>query len=144
MLSSTEMKFPVLAFPFSGRSVVVAKNNELFEVATLSQIKAGFFEKPFRVIDSNSTEFLAAEIIEQGGVGAFGGWNIFLNRTLKINISFLPVGTTELNILKEIIVTAIADDPTGILEGGEMAPDELTEKVSTSSNFSEIVTVLGW
>lgn len=138
----TDVTYPALVFPFGGRTVVVAVDGGLFAQATRSQLKAGFFEAPLRIVDFLGFAFAAENLHECGGLGAFGGWNIFLNRTIRIELSFRPLGPLSVHEVRELVKSALQDDPTGIWAGGEFAPDTLSKKIGSCSAVSEVIGVL--
>lgn len=142
VVGEESVRYPVIVFPFDGRSIVVAIDDSFFQEATRSQLKAGFFSTPFGVVDSEANEFNVDKLVVAGGAGLFGGWNLFANQSVKIELSFRRVGQARVAGIRERVMTALMDDPTGIWRGAEQAPDELSRKIDQCDTLGEIFRVL--
>ena len=138
------LTFPCLAFVFSGRSVVVARDKTFFETSTSSRVRAGFWRVPFRIVDLDLREFEARELLILGGRGRWWGWRLSLNREIRIRLDFAPCGPTSLQQVKAMTAAAIINDPTGMWLGGDRSPEELVEVVERSDSIRGLIQELAW
>jgi hypothetical protein len=93
--SSREDWLDALAFPvlcFNDALVIVMGTREELTTATKAGLASGWFDD-LRIVGSNDVAVTIKTARKLRGVGPFGGYNIFLNQRIQVELE--PAGTPE-------------------------------------------------
>lgn len=84
-----DLTFPVLCFYKS--TLFAASSSDTLTRTTSAALRGGLFNG-LRVVDSTGTEYVVETVRKLHGIGPFWGFNIFLNRTVRIDITLVETG----------------------------------------------------
>lgn len=82
-----ELKFPCLSISKNGIYTMVWKTI----VTTALALKKGVY-KDRRIVDSTGSEYSVLSAVKLRGYGPFGGWNLFFNQTIVVELNVEPTG----------------------------------------------------
>ncbi len=88
-MTARDLVYPVLFLDKD--SLSGARTEESLTATTAIAFRAGFFNG-LRVIDSNGRQYTVTKARRLHGVGPFWGYNIFLNRTIRVEIDLCESG----------------------------------------------------
>jgi hypothetical protein len=82
-MNKANIEFPVICF--YGKLIRVADSYDSLTRTTKAGVKNGMFRDLF-IVDRTETEFYVKDAKKLHGIGIFGGWNIFLNQKIRVQL----------------------------------------------------------
>jgi hypothetical protein len=118
--------------------VFVKHDLDSLSSCTTAALRYGYFKK-FWLVDSNHHRFKIKSAKKLHGVGRFWGYDIFLNRKIRVELSFKDEQSVSLEEIKESIFKSFRT-----WHGWASADnfDELKSRVKAATSVREIINAL--
>lgn len=136
-MTANDLVFPVLHI-YRG-SLSPARSLELLTTTTSVALRKGFFDG-LTIVDSLGKEAVVQQAKKLHGVGPFWGFNVFLNRTIRVELSLQETG----RILGVEEVRALVLREFQVWHGWESRGDfdELKASVENAQSVAEIIRLV--
>lgn len=104
---NNDFKYPLIAL--NHQQIHIARNEKEILVCSKKALSNNFF-KNMKIIDSSETLFNIDNAIKIKGHGLFFGYNIFLNRKLKIDLIVKSKNKININDFKKLLLQHLDSD----------------------------------
>lgn len=134
----TELSYPVLLI--RGAVLRVKRSADELSITTRAGLSNKLFEQA-RLVDATGRCWEIARAEKLHGIGAFGGWNIFLNQRIRVNLlaAESPI-QMPLSEIKALVVRALSQWQPISTRGDA---DGLFARIEVSDSVREIADLLG-
>lgn len=136
-MTKPNFEFPVICF--FGKFVRVEESFDSLTQTTKTGIKNGIF-RDLLIVDSAVTAFHVKDAKKVNGIGFLGGWNIFLNQKIRVELEIEeePKKTTLDEVKQKVLKCFFAWH--GWSSGGNLP--ELKKRVQAAASVRELASVL--
>jgi hypothetical protein len=136
-MTASDLAYPVL-FLYKD-ALAGVRTEEALTTTTSVALRAGFFDG-LRVIDSEGRQYTVTKARFLHGVGRFWGYNIFLNRRIRVAIDLLESGEVlNVDAVRGLVLREFRSWH-GWQAGGDF--DELQRGVERASTVGEIIRLV--
>ena len=97
----SDFKFPIIAF--SSSTVHVARNEDEILLCSKTALSNNFY-KGMKIIDSTGTLFNITNAKKIRGHGLFGGYNIFFNQKIEVELMIKSQNSIDIDDFKKLIL----------------------------------------
>ena len=133
-----DVQFPILYI--KGATIGVIQREDTLTLCTAKALKDGWYQG-LTIIDSFGKKFRVIEARKLHGVGLFGGYILFLNRKLRVELRLTrEPEECSLGEVKELLLKSLQHDDRWIAGGNW---EELQSNVKDGQSIREIFLSFG-
>lgn len=135
MFATSELVYPVLVLY---RDTLYAEETEDFLTKTTSvALRKGLFNES-KIIDSNGRQYIVTKARKLHGVGPFWGYNIFLNRWIRVALDLRSSGETlSVDGVRSLVLNDFQNSPNW------QTRDDFQELLAAVERASTIAEIIG-
>lgn len=105
MEQNNNLNYPIIAF--SSSLIHIARNESEILICSKTALNNGFYKK-MKIIDSSGIVYNIQNAIKVKGYGFFGGYNIFLNQKIEVELIFNePQTKIDIDSFKTLLLKKI-------------------------------------
>lgn len=136
-MKKTNFEFPVICF--WNKFVRLSDSYDNLTHTTKAGVKNGMF-KDLLIVDSSMMAFRVIDAKKAHGIGLFGGWSIFLNQRIRVDLEIQEEPKIiTLDEVKQKVLLSFSDWH-GWASGGNL--QELKRRVQMASSLGELASIL--